>query len=360
MAMARVRIFLWFLAGALSFALAFELVLRLLPVATATNTGYYIDPLIRTTPPHFTFKAATGWDLRNAQTIHSNNFGFVADHDFQPDKRAVALIGDSFVEASMLPAQQRPGAQLERALASGSEPARPVYAMGVPGTALLDYVERIRLAHERFDVRDFVLLMERADVRQSFCGSGNVGGPCLRQDTLAPATELQPEAGPIKQVLRHSALAQYLFSQLKFDPARLWQQVWQQARPATPDHMGSAALAAVTVQPIEMSKEELSRLAHVTNTFFERIRPYRDGRLVIVLDSDRGAIRRGDAAIADAARDQFMKLARAEGAVLVDTEPLYREQAAHSELALAVGPYDGHLNPLGIGIAMKAAAQALR
>lgn len=108
-----------------------------------------------------------------------------------------------------------------------------------------------------------------------------------------------------------------------------------------------------------VSAQELARLANVTKTFFERIRAYRDGRLVIVLDSDRGAIERGSR-IADAARDQFIAMAKAEGALLIDTEPLYREHVARSELKLEVGPYDAHLNPLAIGIVMNAAARMLR
>ncbi|SFC66212.1 hypothetical protein SAMN05216344_12836 [Polaromonas sp. OV174] len=59
----------------------------------------------------------------------------------------------------MLAAPDRPGAQLERALGT-----RPVSAMGNPGTALVDYAERIRFAHTHFGVRDFVVLMERGDV----------------------------------------------------------------------------------------------------------------------------------------------------------------------------------------------------
>ena len=50
-----VRAFLRLLAGALLTLLALELVLRLLPVSTATLTGYYIDPLILTYPPRHRF-----------------------------------------------------------------------------------------------------------------------------------------------------------------------------------------------------------------------------------------------------------------------------------------------------------------
>ena len=338
-----------FLLGVGSLVIGSELLLRLLPVSTATETGYYIDPLIMTSPPYHTFRAATGWDLRNAQTLRTNNFGFVADRDFERDERAVALIGDSFVEASMLPADQRPGAQLQQAL-----PTRPVYVMGTPGTNLLDYAESVRVASQKFGVRDLVVMMERFDVGESFCGSGNVGAVCLDPDTLAARTEIKPAAGPMKAVLRHSALAQYVFSQIKLNPARLWQQVIAQARPDT-----AAVPAAGETSPTPANKEFLRKLDAVTRTFFERIRPYRDGKLVIVLDSDREALARG-ATSAEPGRAQFIKSARAQGAIVVDTEPLYRTHFARSELGLRVGPYDGHLNPLGVAIAMKAAAQAMR
>ena len=121
---------LW-LAGVLSVLLALELLCRVLPVSTSTETGYYTDPLILTYPARHRWVAATGWDLRNAQTLQANNLGYPADRDFVWNERAVALIGDSYVEASMLPAADRPGAQLERWLGP-----RPVYAMGAPGTAV--------------------------------------------------------------------------------------------------------------------------------------------------------------------------------------------------------------------------------
>src|SRR5262249_49116400 len=158
----------------------------------------------------------------------SNNYGFLDARDFERDPNAVALIGDSFVEASMLPQRDRLGPQIERRLQ-----AREVYAMGAPGSALLDYAERIRFASERFDIHDFVLLLEHGDVAQSLCGSGNVHAPCLDRVTLAPRTEKQPPPGTLKKVLRSSALAQYLFSQLKLDPAGWLQRLRSSVRPGT-------------------------------------------------------------------------------------------------------------------------------
>src|SRR5882672_9601140 len=172
------------LLGCLAALLALELLFRLLPTSTATRTGYHIDPLIITYAPHHEFTLSSGWSLSNAHRYRANNFGFLTSREFVPDPSAVALIGDSFVEASSLAEDERLGAQLERELSG-----RPVYTMGSPGSSLLDYAERMRFAHDRFGIVDFVLLVERGDVRQALCGSNNIQGPCLDPRTLAPRIE---------------------------------------------------------------------------------------------------------------------------------------------------------------------------
>ena len=172
------------LFGALLALLAVEALLRLLPVSTSTKTGYYIHPLILTYPPYQEFVVSTGWSLRNAQRHRANNYGLLTHRDFAPNPQAIALIGDSFVEANMLAEPDRLGGQLEFLIAP-----QPVFVLGGPGTSLLDYAERARFARERFDVRDFVFVIERGDVRQTLCGSGNIHGPCLDRNTLEPRTE---------------------------------------------------------------------------------------------------------------------------------------------------------------------------
>jgi len=340
------------LLGVAGLLLACELALRALPVSTSTETGYYVDPLILTYRPHHAWTSSTGWDLRNAQRQRSNNFGFLASRDFEPDPAAVALIGDSYVEASMLPAHDRPEAQLEAAIGN-----RPVFAMGGPGSSLLDYAERIRFASERFGVRDFVVLVERGDMRQSLCGSGHVHGPCLDSRTLAAHVETQPPPELTKRIFRHSALAQYLFGQLKLNPDRLWRQAVAQARQvepaaqeARPRVAGTSDAAADAPMPV---------VDAITKAFFERVHGRIPGKLVIVVDGDRKAIYRSRPTV-DAERSRFIEQARAAGAIVVDTDPLFRAQMEHSTLKLDVGPYDAHYNTLGVAVVSRAAADALR
>ena len=267
------------LLGIAGFVVLCELLFRVLPVSSATKIGYYIDPRIPTYAPQHDWRYATGWDLRNAQSLRTNNFGFISAHDFVRNERAVALVGDSYVESASLDADDRPGAQLERALHG----QRAVYAMGSAGTALLDYAERIRFAHENFGIRDFVVLVERGDVRQVLCDSGNVASQCLDPQTLAPRTVTLPDPSLAKRLLRSSAFAQYLVSQLKIDPGALWQKAFREPAPAEP--AGAARQPGSRQGGDRDAFEQAMRVVDVvTGSFFERVRPYATGRLVIVVE----------------------------------------------------------------------------
>jgi len=314
------------LLGIVAALLTLEVLLRILPVPTATETGYYDDPLILTYPPGHTFRTASGWDLQRARVQHANNFGFLADHDFVRDPNAVALIGDSFVEGAMLAPSARLGHQLESGLAG-----RPVYAMGVPGTSLLDYAERIRFASTHFGIHDFVLLLEHGDIAQSLCGSGNNDGPCLDPETFVPRIETVPPAGRLKRLLRSSALAQYLFSQLELDPGRSLRTLKGSLFGVTRTKAGR--------NPADISVPGIDR---VLDEFFSRTRPYRTGTLVLILMGDR---RPGDPV-----RDHLDAAAHKEHAVLVEIGPSLQEFSWRTGLSPYVSPRDHHLNSLALAV----------
>lgn len=334
---------LYWLAGAMMSLASIECVLQMLPVPTATKSGYYIDPLILTYPADHRWRSATGWDLRNSHWNRSNNHGFVTHRDFARDPNAIALIGDSFVEASMLDPNDRPGAQLERALAS-----RPVYAMGGPGSAILDYAERIRFAAETYGIRDFVVLLERTDVRQSLCGSGNIHGPCIDKTTLALRRELQVAAGGLRKILRNSAFAQYFSGQLRISSSKILSKIWSEASVHQGGHAITDGIGEGSAQSNDSTPSAQAQAA-VLEAFFQRVRPYVSGRLVLVIDSNRSELYAGRSSL-DTERIRLIESARQRGYSVIDSEPVFRRHIAESPLSLDVGPYDRHLNRIGISL----------
>ena len=335
------------LLGMLALLAALELVLRALPVSDATMKDYHLDPMVLSYPAGHRWTTSIGWDLRQPRHHRANNAGFLAAHDFRPDPQAVALIGDSLVEASGLSPADRPDAQLERALAGP-----PVFGLGAPGSSLLDHVERLRFAHDRYGIRRFVIPLENGDVAQSLCGSGNVHGPCLDPQDLTPRTERLPPAGPLKRVLRHSALLNYLFGQLKLSGPRLWQQAVTQARPA----LSPPPLKAPPGPDAPWSAKEQA----VADAFLRRIAPVlADSRVLVVIESRHAALPAGRPAHL-ARFDGFSAQLRGAGIAVLDLAPAFEGAWHRTGLPLEIGPYDEHFNALGTRTLADAIAATLQ
>ena len=243
----------------------------------------------------------------------------------------------------MLPMPQRLAAQLER-----RRPERPVYAMAGPGSSLLDYAERVRFASEKLAIRDFVIVVERGDVAQSVCGSGNVHAACLDATTLSPRTErIVGDERWLTNLLRKSALAQYLFSQLRVNVQDLKaraKQLFERRK--------------VPVIRSVVPGEEERRADAVIGTFFQRLEPYKDRNFTFVLGCDLNALTVDSKAAPDVARTRLIAAAHAWGARVVDTEPIFRTHVLRNGLALGVSPRDAHWNPLAIGLVAEAAVAA--
>ncbi|QID17163.1 hypothetical protein G3580_05600 [Nitrogeniibacter mangrovi] len=333
-----------FLLGALLLLVALEAVLQCLPVSTSTMVGHYIDPAIQTYPPHHRFTVATGWDLKNARTHRTNNYGFVDDRDFHPDPRAIAVIGDSFIEANMLPASARIGPQLERILGV------PVYSMGVPGTSLLDYARRARFAHKTLKIERFVFVIETGDVRQMLCGSGNYDHDCIDPKTLQLREISAAPAGTLKQIVRHSALAQYLFSQLRVDPGQWLHAVKAWFAPA-------AAHGATGTKPKADTNPVSPALADTLITDFFAALPATTQPPLIVIGTSHA---RGQSARWNAAdMQQLAERATAAGMPVVRLAEAFEQWQARTGLSTAVGPYDGHWNAAAHRVAAETVAAAM-
>lgn len=340
------RFLLRFSLGVLLALLATEGLLRLLPVSSATYRGYHISPEIITYPPHTSFTVATGWDLRNAHNHRSNNYGFVDTSDFKRSPDAVAVVGDSFVDANMLAESDRISAVLESLIAP-----RQVLALGGPGSSLLDYVERVHLANEKFGIRQFVLVLERGDIAQSICGSGNIHGPCFDSSRGAFSHEHQPEAGLLKKILRESALAQYLFSQLKVDisaPLRALSAIVERKEPQR---------TVKTTQERSPDAPPASERDPILKHFFEGLQQCVGCRFALVLDANRSRLDEPASVAQGPANRLLMDQARKLGMNVVDLGPIFLAHYRQHRLSLSVGPYDGHWNVIAHRLAAEAVAQ---
>jgi hypothetical protein len=340
----------WSACGAAAAFAILEVTLQLLPVSTSSATGYFVDPMLLTYPPQHKFSVATGWNLANAQTHRANNYGFVAARQFERDPKAIAVIGDSFVEASMLSTDEQLATQLEHSLKT---PA-PVYSLGSPGSSMLDYAERIRFAATEFGIRRFVVVLENGDIGQALCGSGNIHAACLDPTTLAKTIERQPEPSALKRTMRHLALPQYLFSQLKASmdvlrPENLRQRIFgtrtkpvEVAAPANSQHQDPRMVAGTRSQA-------------VVADFFARIEPYAIDKLVFVWIQPNDV----EGSPLALTRKTLSDAADAHKAIALEVGPLIADHEKQTGLSMHVSPQDGHLNKLALQLVAKQIAPTL-
>jgi hypothetical protein len=294
-----------------------EFVLRLLPVSTASLSGYYNDPLVLSYPPGHSFVVSTGWAFENAHTHRANNLGFLDTHDYLPDARGVAVIGDSFVEANMLAAPDRLVGRL-----NALSPKASWWGLGGPGSSLLDYAHRAEWAAKTLNARRFVFVIEAADVVQSRCGSGHVHGVCIDAASGEFAERTIPGPDATKRVLRHSALAQYLFSQLKVSPERL-RALFAPARKPGPRPAEIPNAAALDESVLRRFEAQLTALD--------------PDSVVFVLSAPSNPAQRR-------AVDALRAMAHARHWSVVDTVPLFEDAWRRTKLSLRVSPSDTHWN----------------
>src|SRR3954470_24042812 len=96
------------LASIAFFLLAAVIVLRFLPVSTGLRSMPVTaaDPVLHFTPDR-PFVNSLGWNMHNAVHGRVNNAGFVNNQDYVRDGLPlIAVIGDSFIEAQMVPYAQ--------------------------------------------------------------------------------------------------------------------------------------------------------------------------------------------------------------------------------------------------------------
>ncbi|BAW79449.1 hypothetical conserved protein [Candidatus Nitrosoglobus terrae] len=315
--------------GSLVSLIAMELVLRVLPTPTATHMGQYIDPFITTYPPNFEFQSATGWDFLNPQRQRSNEFGFIPNRSFSSSLGAVALIGDSLVEQSMLAPSDRLAAKLEN-----ERNGVPVFSLGIPGSSLFDYLERVRFAYDTLGIRKFWIVVERADVHQSLCEHASYTDVCLdKNGELFHKKKLAHSA--LRDLLAHSAILQYFFGVLRLSAGTLTKII----NPFSTLNMGANVTTVIDDRPSPLSSAE----TQVVKRFFQDLTSFSSIKAGIVLDPQVGNLNRSEEFISPALESMY-KQAIATGIAVIHPFQDLKQYSDSTRLEMRVGPYDAHWN----------------
>ena len=229
-----------------------EIVLRFLPV----STGLGSQPVNEASPvfrflPNRDYVWSKDWNFNIVTRGHVNDAGFVNDRDYEAGETTplLAVIGDSYVEAAMVPYPDT----LHGRLAAAVEGRGRVYSFAASGAPLSQYLVWARHARDVYRPDAMVFVIVGNDFDESLLAySRGPGFHRYYEDTSGTLSlvRIDFEPPPLRPVIKHSALARYLFFNL-----HAWETVsriqavlrgdWE-----PPTLGGSGRLAAIAPTPV--------------------------------------------------------------------------------------------------------------
>lgn len=330
--------------------LLLELGFRLLPVNEGLR-GLSVDeqnPVFRFTP-HRESVYSRGWNFSIVNRVRTNNYGFINDHDYDPALTTplLAVIGDSFVEAVMVPFAQTGVSRLADSVGAAGR----VYGFGTSGSSLSQYLAYARYVRDTFHPTALTVVIVGNDFDESLRTYKNEPG--LHYFAESPGGELTLTRldRPVpwwRDLVGGSSLAMYLYVNLEI------RDVWKrfayrpgQSAISRPRFVGNTAA--------EATAERVADSDRVIDAFLRQL-PGMAGlpvsRIALVVDAPRPELY--DASALEAVSDSYFSImrahlidrARAGGFEVLDMQPAFLADYAQRRLRFEY-PDDNHWNGTG-------------
>lgn len=340
--------------------LAAEIALRFLPVSTGLRSMPVnaANPVLHFTPNR-PFTNSLGWNFHNVVHGRVNNAGFVNDQDYVRDGLPlIAVIGDSFIEAQMVPYAQ----SLQGRLAAALKDKFRVYSFAGSGAPLSQYLVWAGHAVREYGARAVVINVVGNDFDESL-GAYRLG-PGFWQ--YAPDANgvlrlrlNEHQAGMLISLARHSALARYVIINLGiqnhlFGIRPLGVLIFGKPANAAPRYAGNTDASA--------DEKRVRDSLDALDAFFRDV-PERVGlapdRVLFTLDGFRyaDAAQAGTGTYFDLMRRAFMERAAAQGYEVIDLDTRFIPR--HGRTGESFEFYDdNHWNGAGHGVAAEAVLES--
>ncbi len=315
--------------GALVALVILEGVFRFLPVSSGARMAEtdQVKPFAHYLPrQHYTY--SLGWTLLNARRGMTNDQGFTNSPDFS-GQGGVLIVGDSFIESLMHEFPDTVQGRLDMALGGN------VFAAAASGNGLADSLRIAEFYLPRLRPRALVIFVKHSELSALTSPPTRGHNGFVEEGGAVAVRHNVYQESPLKQVIQKSALARYLYFNLKF-PDWLSKAVRVG---------GTVETSSVTVAPARMEKilnyyfSELQKMAGATQV-----------QILFLIDADREAIYSGQlsqkALRNKADRETFLRAAPTYGLGVVNLQTVFEGHWMQRRERMDYLPADGHWNPL--------------
>jgi hypothetical protein len=338
-------------SGVVITALALEVVLQLLPVSDAQHRLAVndADPVLRFEPNRSAMWSRK-WNFELANRTRTNNAGFVCDFDYDAsaDSPLLAIIGDSYVEAVMVPFVETGMARMAEALRGDGARA---YAFGVAGAPLSQYLAYAEHTRDRYRPRALAIVVVGNDFDESLLEYKSTPGYHYFTETSDGKLVLQRvdfEISLVKRLARKSALVRYILIHLELTTMPRKLRGLFSKKDMLTTYVGNTFYDADSTRVADSRR--------VVDAFLDEL-PARSGlapsRILLVLDGMRPhlygeeTLKMADGSYVDLMRRYLSGRAVREGYEVIDMQPQFIEHFERFGRRFESFPVDAHWNSLG-------------
>lgn len=291
------------------------------------------------------------WNFSIVNKLHINNAGFVNNQQYVNDERPLlAVVGDSYVEAAMVPYVETLHGRLSAELGN----TRKIYSFAASGAALSQYVVWAKEAKEKWGANALAIVIIANDFDESLMEYKSAPGfHYYQRDTNGALKLVRQDYYPsrIRTMSRNSALLRYLALNLHaLEKMRmLINSVITEAQAQT--YVGNTS-ADASPKRLQDSREAVS--AFLRDLVSEA--GWQPNEIMFLVDGVRypGSVAQASGSYFSQMRSHFMAESRRNGFQVVDLDPHFFETYKTDNQRYEF-PTDGHWN----GHAHQVAAQAL-
>ncbi len=331
--------------------LLLELALRLFPVQSYVPLQPVTkeDPLLHFEPNRkFTYSA--GWDFDAKAKGRTNAQGWVNDQDYaEKGKPVIAIVGDSYIQASMVEHGQTIQGRLQTTL-NGSV---NVYSFGIGGSPLSQYLIFAAHARDTYKPVFMVVNIVSNDFDESLPQYKNK--PRFHYFVPDENGDLKPQLigeykpSVLKGLIAHSALVRYFYFHMNL--ADTYNKILFKKRNAEQVDFVSNVAADASQQKIDDSKKAI-------DAFLDLLPDYAGlpkDKIILIIDGIRTDIYAGT----DNSESYFGQMraamidgARARGYTIIDMHPVFEKHYAdhHQKFEFT---QDAHWNALAHELAAR-------